>query len=162
MKLIAQMTATIIVSYAIVWIVSCQRDRPIGTQPHVGRVEILLFAAGYCGPCKEEMPMVRDWYNELPLSKKQHVAVVVYLIGGNTSGEAPTQAYADKFKAQYLLPFDVRPDRYGRVYRNYFASGFDVPSTVFADEAGTAFQAIQGRKIHEEELSSHVNTWTIN
>lgn len=144
----------------------CGRDRAAvnnqispapSSTPVLKKVRVFLFAAGYCEPCKEELPQVRDWYNALPKEKRDQIQIRVYVIAGETTGQQPTQQYAEDFGKRFQLPFEMKADKFARTYRKYYDSGNNVPATVVANDASEPQKIFAPRKVSTEEITQAVN-----
>lgn len=70
------------------------------------------------------------------------------------AGTQATQAFANSFAKKLELPFEVKPDRFGRFYRTFYSSGNDVPATVITNEQGEPIHIFPPRKIAIDELES--------
>lgn len=139
-------------------LLQCGRDRVGGGNPPVvppaptpsgdpgtlKKVQVFLFAAGYCGPCKVELPEVRDWYKGLSQKRKEQAQIRVYVTAGETPTEKPTQEYADSFGKRFDLPFEMKPDKFSTECRKYYSGSCSVPATVVFNAQGKVSDIFSG------------------
>ncbi|SFA75539.1 Peroxiredoxin [Lentibacillus halodurans] len=91
-----------------------------------GQKVILNFWASWCGPCKEEMPEMQQFYNEYG---DQVEVVAVNLTGNDTSIEA-VREYIDKHDYTYTVPLDKNSE----IQDQY--SIYNIPTTYFIGTDG--------------------------
>lgn len=156
---------------------NCGRDRAVTKNPatppptHSGptdpgkptelkKVRVFLFAAGYCEPCKEELPKIRDWFKGLSKEKQEQAQMRVYVIAGESTGEQPTQPYAESFGKKFDLPFEMKADKFARTYHKFYDSGNNVPATVITDDAGNPLKTFAPRKVSPEEIAQAISEVT--
>lgn len=89
-----------------------------------GRPVVLNFWASWCGPCREEMPLLSKTYQELKDSG------LVMLAVNMQESEATARRYAEQNK----LPFAVALDERGEVSGQYRVRS--LPTTYFIDSEG--------------------------
>lgn len=134
--------------FSILLFLACSRNRIVTIQ-HLPQknYKILLFAAGYCNPCREELPKIDEWYRRQ--SKSQ---AVVYLVGGPTPGSSATPEYAKQFQNDLNLIMRVTPDKYGRLYSRYYQGGGAVPATVITDLDNNTVKIFSPGVVTTEEI----------
>lgn len=103
-----------------------------------GQVVMLNFWASWCGPCRQEMPLLDQMH-------KRYSSLGFTLLGVNV--EANTQD-AEKWLAQTPVTFPVLFDRQNKVSKLYDVSA--MPSTVFIDRKGTVRYLHRGYKSGDE------------
>src|SRR5581483_6449820 len=103
-----------------------------------GQVVMLNFWASWCGPCRQEMPLLENIY-------KKYGKMGFTLIGVNV--EPDTKA-AENWLKQTPVSFPVLFDTDSKVSKLYNVSG--MPSTVFIDRKGNFRLLHQGYKPGDE------------
>lgn len=100
-----------------------------------GNVVFLYFWATWCGPCREKMPMIQEFYEE---HKSQGVVVlavsstVVELRGGSDPNTAKDQV--KRFVEENGFTFPVLLDRYSEGWKIYQQRG--IPANYVIDKEG--------------------------
>ena len=89
-----------------------------------GQVVMLNFWASWCGPCRQEMPLLEDIY-------KKYNKLGFTLVGVNVE---PDSKAADDWLKATPVTFPVVYDKDSKVSRLYDVSG--MPSTVIIDRKG--------------------------
>jgi thiol-disulfide isomerase/thioredoxin len=97
---------------------------------HKGEVVMINFWASWCGPCRQEMPLLDSIY-------KKYGKLGFTLVGVNVE---PDQAAADAWLKKTPVSFPILYDPDSKVSKLYGVQG--MPNTVFVDRKG------QVRKIH--------------
>ena len=90
------------------------------------------FWASWCGPCREEMPMMSDLYNEFADKGLGIVAVNV------KENKETIQKYLD----QYPVPFTVLRDSTGKITQSYNVEA--LPTSLLMDSSGVVQRIIVG------------------
>lgn len=103
-----------------------------------GQVVMLNFWASWCGPCRQEMPLLDQMH-------KRYSSLGFTLIGVNV--EANTQD-AEKWLTQTPVTFPVLFDKENKVSKLYDVSA--MPSTVFIDRKGNVRYLHRGYKSGDE------------
>ena len=103
-----------------------------------GQVVMLNFWASWCGPCRQEMPLLESIY-------KQYKKSGFTLIGVNVE---PDSKAADKWLEQTPVTFPVIYDKESTVSKSYDVSG--IPSTVIIDRKGNIRVLHRGYKPGDE------------
>jgi len=100
-----------------------------------GNIVFLYFWATWCGPCREKMPMIQEFYEEF---KDQGVVVLavssteVELRGGNDADAAQDQV--KQFIEEKGFTFPVIFDRYSEGWKIYQQRG--IPANYVIDREG--------------------------
>ena len=103
-----------------------------------GQVVMLNFWASWCGPCRQEMPLLDQMH-------KRYSALGFTLVGVNV--EANT-ADAERWLKDTPVSFPVLFDRDSKVSKLYDVSA--MPSTVFIDRKGNVRYLHRGYKAGDE------------
>lgn len=93
-----------------------------------GKKVILNFWATWCGPCREEMPEMQEFYDK----NKEEVEILAVNLLETESNETDAEEYIDEF--QYTFP--VLLDRGADVSKAY-KGAVAVPTTYFIGTDGT-------------------------
>jgi thiol-disulfide isomerase/thioredoxin len=101
---------------------------------HLGEVVIINFWATWCGPCRQEMPLLDELYG-----KYQRAGLVLLSVNIDES-TAPAIEMAQTLKVSYPVLFDARKE----VSRAYDVSA--MPVTVLVDRAGVIRYVSEGYK----------------
>ena len=103
-----------------------------------GQVVMLNFWASWCGPCRQEMPLLEDIY-------KKYNKLGFTLVGVNVE---PDSKAADDWLKVTPVSFPVVYDKDSKVSRLYDVSG--MPSTVIIDRKGNLRYLHHGYKPGDE------------
>ena len=103
-----------------------------------GQVVMINFWASWCGPCRQEMPLLDNIY-------KKYGKMGFTLIGVNVE---PDRKAAEAWLAQTPVTFPVLFDTESKVSRLYSVSG--MPTTVFVDRKGNVREVHQSYKPGDE------------
>ncbi len=103
-----------------------------------GQVVMLNFWASWCGPCRQEMPLLDQMH-------KKYEALGFKLLGVNV--EADTKD-AERWLAQTPVTFPILFDRENKVSQMYSVNA--MPSTVFIDRKGNVRYLHRGYKAGDE------------
>jgi peroxiredoxin len=101
---------------------------------HLGEVVIINFWATWCGPCRQEMPLLDELYG-----KYQRAGLVMLSVNIDDNA-APAIEMAQTLKISYPVLFDSRKE----VSRAYDVSA--MPVTVLVDRAGVVRYVSDGYK----------------
>jgi thiol-disulfide isomerase/thioredoxin len=101
---------------------------------HLGEVVVLNFWATWCGPCRQEMPLLDEIYN-----KYLRVGLVLFSVNIDEQRD-PAVEMARTLKVSYPVLFDERKD----VSRAYQVG--TMPVTVLIDRAGVIRYVSEGYK----------------
>src|SRR5215813_980511 len=110
----------------------------ISLAQYKGQVVMLNFWASWCGPCRQEMPLLEDIY-------KKYNKMGFTLIGVNVE---PDSKAAEGFLKQTPVSFPVIYDKESMVSKAYDVSG--MPSTVIIDRKGNIRVLHRGYKPGDE------------
>ncbi len=115
-------------------------DANVRLSEHLGEVVLINFWATWCGPCRQEMPLLDALY-----SKYQRAGLV--MLGINIDEErADAVEMAETLKVTYPILFDERKD----VSRAYQLG--TMPLTVLIDREGVVRYVSEGFKPGYEKL----------
>jgi len=103
-----------------------------------GQVVLINFWASWCGPCRQEMPVLEQLY-------RKYKAAGFTLLGVNVE---PKSADAEGFLKSTPVSFPILFDPDSKVSRLYEVSG--MPSTVILDRTGKVRYVHHGYKPGEE------------
>ncbi len=103
-----------------------------------GQVVMLNFWASWCGPCRQEMPLLENIY-------KKYNKLGFTLIGVNVE---PDSKAADDWLKQTPVSFPIVYDRESQVSKAYDVEG--MPSTVIIDRKGNLRVLHRGYKPGDE------------
>jgi peroxiredoxin len=104
-----------------------------------GQVVMLNFWASWCGPCRQEMPLLDSIY-------KKYSKLGFTMIGVNVE---PDSKAANDWLKQTPVTFPILYDTDSKVSKLYGVSG--MPSTVIVDRKGTVRMIHHGYKPGDEE-----------
>jgi len=103
-----------------------------------GQVVMLNFWASWCGPCRQEMPLLDQMH-------KRYSSLGFTLLGVNVEEDS---AAAEKWLAQTPVTFPVLYDKDNKVSQLYQVDS--MPSTVFIDRKGNVRYLHRGYKPGDE------------
>ena len=113
-----------------------------------GKIVVLNFWATWCGPCREEMPMIVE--AEKAWRAKGIVFVAVSLDDAKTRKDVP--AFLDRYHVEFPVWTGASADELDKLHM-----GEGVPDTAFLDEAGMIVARILG-ETHRSEIDERL-TW---
>jgi len=103
-----------------------------------GQVVMLNFWASWCGPCRQEMPLLEQMY-------KRYASLGFTLLGVNVEANSGD---AERWLAQTPVSFPILFDRENTVSALYAVNA--MPSTVFIDRSGKVRYLHRGYKPGDE------------
>jgi peroxiredoxin len=117
---------------------------------HLGDVVVINFWATWCGPCRQEMPLLDEFYNRYKLA-----GLTLFGVNLDDSAERATEM-ARTLKISYPVLFDERKE----VSRSYDVGA--MPFTVMIDRAGVVRYVSEGfgpgyEKRYAEQLRELLN-----
>jgi thiol-disulfide isomerase/thioredoxin len=105
-----------------------------------GQVVMLNFWASWCGPCRQEMPLLES-------IQKKYKPLGFTLVGINVE---PDSAEAEKFLKQTPVSFPVAFDRKSDISKLFKVKG--MPSTVIVDRKGNTRVVHNGYRPGDENI----------
>ncbi len=121
--------------------------KSLSLSQYKGQVVMINFWATWCGPCRQEMPLLDAMY-------KKYKAMGFTLIGVNVE---PDSKAAEEFLRKLPVSFPVAFDAESKVSQLYNVQG--MPSTVIVDRKGIARVLHKGyRPGDENTYLDHVRT----
>jgi peroxiredoxin len=103
-----------------------------------GKVVMLNFWASWCGPCRQEMPLLEQMH-------KRYSSLGFTLVGVNVDANSRD---AEEWLSKTPVSFPVLFDRESKVSKLYDVSA--MPSTVFIDRQGNVRYLHRGYKAGDE------------
>jgi thiol-disulfide isomerase/thioredoxin len=110
------------------------KGAPVRLSEHLGEVVIINFWATWCGPCRQEMPLLDELYG-----KYKQAGLVLLSVNIDENVE-PAIEMAQTLKVSYPVLFDARKE----VSRAYDVGA--MPVTVLVDRAGVVRYVSEGYK----------------
>ena len=110
----------------------------ISLSKYRGQVVMINFWASWCGPCRQEMPLLEQMY-------KKYNRLGFTLVGVNVDEQA---ADAEKLLAKVPVSFPIALDSKSEVSKLYNVRG--MPSSIFIDRQGTVRYVHPGYKPGDE------------
>ena len=110
----------------------------VSLSQYKGQVVMINFWASWCGPCKEEMPLLESIY-------KKYNRLGFTMIGVNVE---PDSKAANEMLKQTTVSFPILYDTDSKVSKLYEGAG--MPSTVIIDRSGTLRVLHRGYKPGDE------------
>jgi peroxiredoxin len=110
----------------------------VSLSQYKGQVVMINFWASWCGPCRQEMPLLDNIY-------RKYNKMGFTLIGVNVE---PDRKAAESWLKQTPVTFPVLFDTQSQVSKLYNVAG--MPSTVFVDRKGNLRVLHQGYKPGDE------------
>lgn len=117
---------------------NAQSGKPVELTQFKGQVVMLNFWASWCGPCRQEMPLLDSIY-------KKYGKLGFTMIGVNVE---PDSKAANDWLKQTPVTFPILYDTDSKVSKLYGVSG--MPSTVILDRKGTVRMIHHGYKPGDE------------
>lgn len=118
---------------------SAQSGKPVALAQFKGQVVMLNFWASWCGPCRQEMPLLDGIY-------KKYGKLGFTMLGINVE---PDSKAANEWLRQTPVTFPILYDTDSKVSKLYGVSG--MPSTVILDRKGTVRMIHRGYKPGDEQ-----------
>jgi peroxiredoxin len=116
-----------------------QSGKPVALDQFKGQVVMLNFWASWCGPCRQEFPLLDDIY-------KKYNKLGFTMIGVNVE---PDSKAANDWLKQTPVSFPILYDTDSKVSKLYGVAG--MPSTVIVDRKGTVRMIHRGYKPGDEQ-----------
>src|SRR5580704_5937163 len=118
---------------------TAQSGKPVGLTQFKGQVVMLNFWASWCGPCRQEMPLLDSIY-------KKYGKLGFTMIGVNVE---PDSNAANAWLKQTPVSFPILYDTDSKVSKLYGVAG--MPSTVIVDRKGTVRMIHRGYEPGDEQ-----------
>jgi thiol-disulfide isomerase/thioredoxin len=112
--------------------------RDVSLAQYHGQVVMINFWASWCGPCRQEMPLLESIY-------KKYKGAGFTLLGVNVE---PDSKAADEWLKQTPVSFPILYDRDSKVSKLYDVAG--MPSTAIIDRSGKLRMLHRGYKPGDE------------
>jgi len=102
------------------------------THDNVGKIQVYLYNAGWCGPCNAEMEELADSVAEF-----EGAPVVFASLSGEgySQGNPPDQTFLKSWKAKHHIPFSVAGKN--RDFGKTFGNPGSIPFAVIVHPLGT-------------------------
>jgi peroxiredoxin len=113
--------------------------QPVSLAQYQGQVVMLNFWASWCGPCRQEMPLLDSIY-------RKYKPMGFTLIGVNVE---PDSKAANDWLKQTPVSFPILYDKESKVSKLYDVEG--MPSTVIIDRTGKVRVLHRGYKPGDED-----------
>ncbi|HTW74753.1 MAG TPA: TlpA disulfide reductase family protein [Steroidobacteraceae bacterium] len=120
------------------FVLNSSSGKPVSLSDLKGQVVLINFWASWCGPCRQEMPILDQLY-------RSYQAAGFTLLGVNVE---PNAADADKFLKDTPVSFPILFDPKSTVSNLYQVSG--MPSTIIVDRDGRIRYVHHGYKPGDE------------
>ena len=118
-----------------------RNGKAIDLSQYKGQVVMINFWATWCGPCRQEMPLLEDIY-------KKYKPMGFTLVGVNVEPDAKgAEAWLSKQKP---VSFPIAFDTESKVSKMYKVAG--MPSTVIVDRKGNVRALHRGYKAGDENF----------
>jgi peroxiredoxin len=111
---------------------------PVSLAQYKGQVVMINFWASWCGPCRQEMPLLESIY-------RKYNKMGFTLIGVNVE---PDSQAANEWLKQTPVSFPILYDKDSQVSKLYDVAG--MPSTVLIDRSGKLRMLHRGYKAGDE------------
>ncbi len=106
------------------------------TTDNVGKVQVFVYNAGWCGPCNSEMGELSDTY---PQFEGQPVVFASLSGEGWSRGAKPDARFMAEWKARHNIPFVVAGKF--RDFGKSFNSPGSIPFAVVVDKQGNVYKS---------------------
>lgn len=116
---------------------------PVSLVDYRGKIVMLNFWATWCPPCREEMPVIENAFEQF------HDRGFVVLAVNNAERNDRVSAFVE----QYQLTFPVVLDYAADIQQQFGINGY--PTSIFLDEQGEIYAAHQGA-INAAQLTQYI------
>lgn len=124
--------------------------RTVSLSELAGRPVMLNFWATWCGPCKREMPLLQEIYEDAGWEKTGLVLLAI--------DAAEPQDVVRQFMEEMKLTFTVLIDPDNEVFLDYNIRA--IPTTYFIDRDGIIKSVKMGAFISKQEIEQHLEQIT--
>ena len=112
-----------------------------------GKKVILNFWASWCSPCKTEMPVMEEFFQE---NKEKDIVLLSVNLTKEDQSKKAVKQFADRLNLSFPIPLDEK----GEVSDLYQV--ITIPTTYFIDEKGILQQKVIG-PLNKELITQLVN-----
>ena len=120
-----------------------------------GSITVVNFWATFCGPCREELPLLSKLSEEYKEKKVRFVAISADEDPGNKKNHAKIEQFLNEHKPAMEVWVGADLDMLGRL-----GLGNVLPATVVLDEQGEVIAKVLGQA-HEEDVRKPLD-WLLN
>ena len=101
-----------------------EAPKPLPPEEKIDTVELILFSAPWCGPCK-------DMHPEIERTLDVDIPVTMYVETGASSSQKPTEESAAQYKKDTGWGFNFVPDPWKwTTNKKYFGANVAIPAAV--------------------------------
>jgi thiol-disulfide isomerase/thioredoxin len=120
-----------------------------------GSITVINFWATWCGPCREELPLLSKLSEEYKAKKVRFIAISADDDPGNAKNRAKIEQFLNAQKPAMEVWVGADLDMLGRL-----GLGNMLPATVVLDEQGEVIAKVMGQA-HEEDVRKPLD-WLLN
>lgn len=114
-----------------------------------GKPVVLIFWATWCGPCRKEIPEIKELYTKYAPKGVEFLAVAV--------GWRQSEEDVSRFQAKFELPYPILFDSNNEISEKYYIQG--IPTNFIIDQDGVVrYRDFALTKRAEDVLSSLVKS----
>lgn len=125
-------------------------------------ITVLSFAAGWCGPCRQESEELKE--RVVDHYAGQPVRVVQVIVDGNAQNSAPTSAFCDTWVSTYGLTGSdqLKVVRDTTDVTNVYYPNASLPTTLFVDGDGVILDRIAGADMGLNSIRQRIDQYLVN
>lgn len=114
-----------------------------------GKPVVLIFWATWCGPCRKEIPQIKELYEKYASKGVEFLAIAV--------GWRQSEEDVSRFQTKFELPYQILWDKDNEVSEKYYVQG--IPTNLIIDQDGIVrYRDFALTKKAEDVLSSLVKS----